>query len=152
MKALSIRQPWAWLILHAGKDVENRDWSSRYPAYHEACCMARDGARILIHASKSMTRDEHDGAVETARMVGRIRPFPPGLRVPVMKELQRGGIVGSARIAHVVTNHTSPWFFGKIGLVLCDVRPEPFRELKGALGFFEVPDVVIEAGGVDGGE
>ena len=26
MKALSIRQPWAWAILHAGKDIENRDW------------------------------------------------------------------------------------------------------------------------------
>lgn len=24
--ALSIRQPWAWAILHAGKDIENRDW------------------------------------------------------------------------------------------------------------------------------
>ena len=29
MKALSIRQPWAWLILHAGKDIENRDWKPR---------------------------------------------------------------------------------------------------------------------------
>lgn len=24
MRALSIRQPWAWRILHEGKDVENR--------------------------------------------------------------------------------------------------------------------------------
>ena len=24
VKALSIRQPWAWLILYAGKDIENR--------------------------------------------------------------------------------------------------------------------------------
>ncbi len=24
MLALSIRQPWAWAIIHAGKDVENR--------------------------------------------------------------------------------------------------------------------------------
>ena len=26
MKALSIRQPWSWLILHGGKDIENRSW------------------------------------------------------------------------------------------------------------------------------
>lgn len=26
MIALSIRQPWAWLIINAGKDIENRDW------------------------------------------------------------------------------------------------------------------------------
>lgn len=33
MKALSIRQPWAWLILHAGKTIENRSqaWTYRGP-------------------------------------------------------------------------------------------------------------------------
>lgn len=25
MKAISVRQPWAWLIIHGGKDIENRD-------------------------------------------------------------------------------------------------------------------------------
>ena len=39
MLALSIRQPWAWLILRAGKDVENRDWSTKVRG------------RVLIHAS-----------------------------------------------------------------------------------------------------
>ena len=26
MKAISIRQPWAWLIVNGYKDVENRTW------------------------------------------------------------------------------------------------------------------------------
>ena len=26
MKALTIKQPWAWAILHGGKDIENRNW------------------------------------------------------------------------------------------------------------------------------
>ena len=30
MKALSIRQPWAHRILREGKDIENRDWPTRY--------------------------------------------------------------------------------------------------------------------------
>ena len=30
MRALSIRQPWAFAVLFLGKDVENRRWSSRY--------------------------------------------------------------------------------------------------------------------------
>mgnify|MGYP002359850962 FL=1 len=30
MKALSIRQPWAGLIIHGYKDIENRDWPTRY--------------------------------------------------------------------------------------------------------------------------
>jgi len=31
VKCLSIRQPWAWLIIHGGKDVENRTWWTDYP-------------------------------------------------------------------------------------------------------------------------
>jgi len=40
MRALSIRQPWAWAILH-GKDVENRTWVTRVTG------------EFLIHASKT---------------------------------------------------------------------------------------------------
>ena len=28
MKALSLRQPFAWAVIHGGKDVENRSWHS----------------------------------------------------------------------------------------------------------------------------
>jgi hypothetical protein len=30
MRALTVRQPWAWAIPHAGKDVENRTWTNRF--------------------------------------------------------------------------------------------------------------------------
>lgn len=30
MKALSIQQPWAWLIVNGYKDVENRDWNTKF--------------------------------------------------------------------------------------------------------------------------
>jgi hypothetical protein len=30
MKTLSIRQPWAWLIVNGTKTVENRSWSTSY--------------------------------------------------------------------------------------------------------------------------
>ena len=30
MKALSIRQPWAWAIINAGKDIENRQWPTKF--------------------------------------------------------------------------------------------------------------------------
>src|ERR1017187_9047245 len=39
IRTLSIRQPWAHAILHLGKDVENRSWSTPYRG------------SILIHAS-----------------------------------------------------------------------------------------------------
>ena len=30
MKVIVIRQPWAWLIVHGYKDIENRSWRTRY--------------------------------------------------------------------------------------------------------------------------
>lgn len=40
MKALSIKQPWAHLIVSGVKDVENRSWKTNYRG------------RIFVHASK----------------------------------------------------------------------------------------------------
>lgn len=48
MKALSIRQPWAWAIVNAGKRVENRTWETRYRG------------PILIHAAKGVTKREYE--------------------------------------------------------------------------------------------
>ena len=45
-RAIAMRQPMAWAVIHAGKDVENRSSSARRlfkPAVSE---------RVLIHASK----------------------------------------------------------------------------------------------------
>lgn len=121
MKALSIRQPWAWLILHAGKDIENRDWETRFRG------------RVLIHAGKGMTRAEYHWAAVTAADV------VPHIQLPPFEQLERGGIVGSIEIVGCVEDSESPWFFGDYGFVLRDPQPLPFRPLKGALGFFEVP-------------
>lgn len=60
MKALSIRQPWAWAILHTGKSVENRDWYTEYRG------------RVLLHASKGCTRAEYgDACAEVAAEIRR---------------------------------------------------------------------------------
>ena len=120
MKALSIRQPWAWLILHAGKDVENRDWPTSFRG------------RFLIHASKGMTRDEYENGLLTLEEIDRRIQLPP------FEALARGGIVGTAVLVDCVRESESPWFFGAYGFELRDVMPLPFRPYKGALGFFEV--------------
>src|ERR1039458_10791672 len=117
MKALSIRQPWAWAILYAGKDIENRDWNDRYPGLADAHRlvedeMQEDGGSFLIHAGKGMTRDEYDDCLDTIHAIGLKNPFPEGLTLPVFSDLPRGGIVGQAQLYDVVTTHKSPWFFG----------------------------------------
>lgn len=113
MKALSIRQPWAWAILYAGKQVENRSWPTTYRG------------PILIHASKTYDQDGHDW-IESQF----------GVQVPATL---RGGIVGEAILVDCVTRADSRWFFGPYGFVLTDARPLPFVECRGRLGIFEAP-------------
>jgi hypothetical protein len=60
--------------------------------------------------------------------------------MPPFKDLERGGIVGTAILTACVRKSQSRWFFGEYGFELRDVAPLPFRPYKGQLGFFEVPD------------
>lgn len=124
-RALSIRQPWAWAILNAGKDVENR---SRRFHYRGPIC---------IHAAKGCTAQEYNEFIRAIHHVSLSRPFPPGRRVPPRADLERGGIVGTAEIVDCVEASDSPWFFGPFGLVLANVQPVPFIPVKGALGLFK---------------
>lgn len=119
MKALSIRQPWAWLIIHGGKDVENRSWPTWFRG------------QVLIHASKGMSKEEWEDGYEYARYgVG-------GIIIPGPDQLQRGGIIGQAEIIDCVTSSDSPWFEGPHGFILRNAKPVPFRPFKGELGLFE---------------
>lgn len=129
MKAISIRQPWAWCIISAGKDIENRDWPTRYRG------------PVLIHASKGMTKDEYESCLGLCHAISRTHPFPSGLALPDFEDLERGGIVGQAEIVGCIEDSDSPWFSGRYGFVLRNVKPLPFRPFKGALGLFDVPDL-----------
>lgn len=124
--ALSVRQPWAWYILHAGKDIENRSWGTRMRG------------PIALHASSGLTRAEFADCLETTvHAISERRPFPPGSTLPAIEELPRGGIVGVVEIVDSVQHSDSPWFFGKHGFRLANPRPDEFVPVKGALGFFD---------------
>lgn len=118
--AISIRQPWAWLVVHGGKDIENRTWPTRFRG------------RVLVHASKGMTRDEW---AETYFAVAEI---DSGLadRMPRPDQIERGGIVGEIEIVDCVAASSSKWFGGPFGFVLRNPKALPFQPCKGALGFF----------------
>lgn len=119
MKAISIRQPFAWLIVNGYKDIENRSWNTKYRG------------RVLVHAAKGMTRKEYDEAC--MMVVDRLI----SVDIPDFEELERGGIVGIATITDCVDASASPWFFGPKGFTLTDAKPLPFLPLKGRLSFFE---------------
>lgn len=121
MKIISIRQPWAWLIIAGLKDIENRDWPTKFRG------------PVAIHAGKYVPRPEEIAEIEFEQRV-KIRRY----------ELQYGGIVGTVEITDCVSEHSSPWFFGDFGFVLRNARPVRFHPLGGKLGFFESPGYVPE--------
>lgn len=122
-KALSVRQPWAWAIIHGGKDVENRDWNRSRPEN------IKFRGEICIHASTGMTQEEY---FNTAEFMDSIN-----VQCPPAKALLRGMIIGTANLVDIVTEYDSPWFFGSKGLILENVKPldKPIP-CAGALGFF----------------
>lgn len=119
MKAISIRQPWAWLIVNGYKDIENRDWPTHYRG------------RVLIHAGLKVADDKHMANVLLKNQYKNIE-------IPM--ELPAGGIIGSVEIVDCVDKSDSPWFFGKFGFVLKNPQRCDFIPYKGKLGLFNVPD------------
>lgn len=144
MKALSGRQPWWWAIMHAGKRIENRSWNTRYRG------------PILLHAAKGCTNYELE--VDLCWMLERklIRYE----QWPGLDRVERGGIVGRARIVDVIPKMWPPhdgfqtarrhgadprwWMQDQYGFVLADVEALPFRAWPGALGLFDVPASALQ--------
>jgi ASCH domain len=147
--ALSLKQPWAWVVLHLQKHVENRRWPTAFRG------------DFLLHASKTMTRDDYYGCLEFCTgVIGShaIRDFPP------LKALPRGVIVGAARLVDVLPPCSAcskkcwseyggtcgaphGWHMPEqYGFVLEHVRPAPrLVPCVGHLGFFPVGDQVLQA-------
>lgn len=133
-KALSVRAPWWWFILHGGKTHENRDWYTSFRG------------RVYLHASKWWAQNEveqdTEGAIwmmEHTRTLSQVPPIE-------LSEMKAGGgsIVGSFEIIDCVTESKSPWFRGKFGFVLANPIAFPSSiPCKGALGLFEPPQEVL---------
>lgn len=120
--AISVRQPWAWALIYAGKDIENR---SQFAINH----MAPKLGRRAIHASKGITREEYEDASEFMASIGITCPAPC--------DLLRGGIIGTVDVVEVVKESPSKWFFGPRGLRVENPEPCGFIPAVGALGYFK---------------
>ncbi|MEQ6306661.1 ASCH domain-containing protein [Delftia acidovorans] len=132
--ALSIRQPWAWLIVHGHKDIENRDWSTPFRG------------QLLVHAGLTMTSAYYDQVTEELGNAGML----PADGLPSYEDLPRGGLVGWTCIVDCVEHSTSKWKQeGSFGFVLRGSRPMPFVPWKGRLQFFNVPKHTLEVGSYD---
>lgn len=132
--ALSIMQPWAWLIVNGHKDIENRDWPTKFRG------------PVAIHAGKKLDREAHREMYEGRHPVtGGPRPeFNPRIQ-PEPGGMWCGGIVGVAEIVDCVDRSDSEWFVGGkrsdgtcgYGFVIRNARPVEFIPVRGALSFFD---------------
>jgi len=127
--ALSIMNPWAWLIAAGLKDIENRNqrWKLRGP--------------FAIHAGKTV---DGDAMHDLAHAVHPVSGEPWLLELPLISEFKKiydgadsGGIIGVGEIVDCVEESCSPWFVGRYGLVIRNPRLVPFIPVRGMQGFFD---------------
>ena len=120
LRALSIRQPWAWAIAAGHKRVENRSWSTSYRG------------KLAIHASRVV---ETEAFRHIEQLAGAAVPF----------RLATGAIVAVAHLVEVVTTSSDPWFHGPYGFLLTDVVAIPPVPCVGRQQLFKLPDEVEQA-------
>ncbi len=115
MKALTVRQPWASLIMAGIKDVENRTWPTSYRG------------PLVIHAGLGL---DHDAFTVHGRL---------------LDELPRGVVLGTVELVGCVRGHPSPWAEADCwNWLVADPRPLAAPvPAKGKLGMWDVPDALL---------
>ena len=133
-KTLSVRQPWAWLIVNGYKTVENR---SR--GVGNLC------GPLLIHASETLTAADYDAC--NLFLISYPVLANLGSKLPARQDLDVGGIVGQVNVLAKIENWPgafeddsleAAWYTGDIGYWLKNAKPLPFKKCKGKLGAFMV--------------
>ena len=94
MKALTIKQPWASLIVHGIKDIENRPWRTDYRG------------PLLIHASKMI----YGGNLKSFLTKEQLEAVGEEYDEVVREQLTHvGAIIGRVDIVDCVVDHESVW-------------------------------------------
>jgi len=115
MKALSVKQPFAWLIIQGIKDVENRSWPTDLRG------------EVLIHAGWHFDDEGYQRVCEEM-----------AITLPDKEEFLRGGIIGSVKITDCIRDGNSVWFEGPYGFMLAEPKPREFFPCRGKPKFFEL--------------
>jgi len=131
MKTLSVRQPWASLLVSGIKDIENRTWAPNYKG------------RILIHASSAKvaknfserTVFDVNNEIENEQMFGNF---------PDYKDLEYSAIIGYVTVSGDGDNSMSVWaepVEHQWHIEDAYIFDEPIRNVKGKLNLYETPEI-----------
>jgi hypothetical protein len=134
-RALSIRQPWVYLILEHYKDIEIRTWNTKYRGL------------IALHASKTFDKEGYAYL--------KTRGYFKDMK---SEDFTTGAILGIANLKNVISfeykteffNYKSrhlndeQWYDGRQkGFILKDVKRIDPIECKGALGIFRLENKLV---------
>ena len=127
MKAISIKQPWASLIAHGIKDIENRTWK---------CPEKYIGTRILIHASYTPAFSSWD-TLNNEQILSKDESYLKDINIC---DIPLGAIIGSVEIVSCTQNHPSIWAEPcTYNWVLANpiLFESPIENVKGKLSFWD---------------
>lgn len=132
MKCLSIKQPWASLIVMGLKDIENRNWKTTYRG------------PLLIHASKTYDLEgEMWLQSQPAYKEECLTLIKEGYLLPC--RFPRGLIIGCVDMIECFAAHPSKWFWGEYGFIFINPRKfSAYLPYHGFPGLFDVPDKIVE--------
>jgi hypothetical protein len=130
MKAISLWQPWPWLIFRpdiqgdrrfvlnprTAKDVENRPVHFKFTG--DLCICSTQKLDPQIETIRKRVYDEN------------------GITLP--DTFDCGGIVGVVVVGPMVNAHKSPWFTGPWAWPILKRRVIPFKAMRGAQGLYNL--------------
>jgi hypothetical protein len=132
---LTINQPWAWAILHAGKCVENRTWYTPHRG------------PLLVHAGKSRRWYDAEDPEDWKEAYG--------VELPRWELMATGAVVGVVELVDCVRPALDYFLPGRGPCVWAEgpwcwvlERPRAFPApvpLRGQQGLFDVPPDLIPA-------
>jgi hypothetical protein len=83
IRALTIKQPWAWAVVAGHKNIENRTWTTSYRGW------------LIIHAGGAW-----DSSADR---------FMRRQHIDIPPNLPRGAFIGVVELTGVTYGHPSPW-------------------------------------------
>ncbi len=123
MKAITVRQPWAWLLLN-GADIYNL--RGRHDHRGE----------LAIHAGMGMNDGDY--------LAGYAYASERGVILPSAEELKLGQILGLVDVVACVDISDSKWFDGPYGFILANPRGLGLRTVhtRGNSGIWKVDSLL----------
>jgi hypothetical protein len=135
-KAISIRQPWAYLIAADRKPIENRSWKTNFRG------------RVLIHTGAKIVKERlwKHNLLSVDQWYSLI-PSDHAKYISNPQKWTTSAIIGSVEIVDCIQNSTSMWANPDCWhWILKDpiMFEKPILNVKGKLSFFipEIPDHV----------